>query len=331
LSALDDWIALYRAVYAAEPSEETRRRLGEVAGLAGNDPSDLPAYLGAIARNLAARRALDPTPVPSEQRAFGWLLRELVDAFPGAQLVENGRRDIFIPPGLGLAAAVTRGEDELYEVIPWSEKSTSAPVLPKVMGTFNPTPEQVREWAYRPDLRLASEDEHLALAHAVYLPVLLAYAADPECPKRRQLLAIADGLVASARSGPFDRELIDRARAQASSAGSEELSRWAQDLADLRDYIDGQGPASLDAAVRLGEIALRGRHRAAVTIAHADRGAWWELTALHPSGAPIDRLYVAKDSGALVWSRDPLSPAELAPHTRPKRRDEPLGARVLGR
>jgi hypothetical protein len=125
-------------------------------------------------------------------------------------------------------------------------------------------------------------------------------------------------------NGPYDRALIDLALALVPDAVPDDMRAWARDLAWLRAYLDGEGSVSAEEADRLLEVAFRGRYRPGVQVSRAERGEWWEFTAALPGHAPIDRLYVARPSGALFWSREPLTEAELAPHLSPARRDDPL-------
>jgi hypothetical protein len=252
------------------------------------------------------------------------LLREISPLLPGSEFRDEVGRDVFVLPSLGLAVVVTRGPAETFSILPWSQREDSLPGARLVLGTFDPTFDQVRLWAYSPDMRLTTQDEEFAVSHPRYLPLLIELAADPACPKRRYLLSIADGLVAAVGRGGFDRELIARARVLAASTSAPELVDWSRGLAYLAGYLDSHGSVSLEAAREVMRIIFTGRYRPGVIVRESSVDYWWEFTASYPEGGEIDRLYVSQSSGALVWSKRPLSVVDLAPHGNPPKRDDPL-------
>lgn len=62
--------------------------------------------------------------------------------------------------------------------------------MDKVLDKFNPTVEEVKEWAYDDDLYFIEQDEDLVLHSAKYIAALLELASDPNCPKHDYCLSI---------------------------------------------------------------------------------------------------------------------------------------------
>jgi hypothetical protein len=261
--------------------------------------------------------------VPERDRGYSWILRELLPVFPGSEFHDEGAEDVFALAALGVAAVMSRGASETHSIVPWPLRPSAAGG-PVVLGTFSPSFDQVRQWAYAPDMRLTAQDEVAAVSSPVYLPVLLELASDPKCPKRQYLLGIVDGYVASARNGVYDRKLLAEIRDLAARSSAADIRAWASDLGYLADYLDGHGPVSEGTACEIARITMLGRYRPNLELNESRAGDWWEFTAKCPDPGPVDRLYVHSGTGALRWSRDARTEGNLAGFANPARRDDPL-------
>jgi hypothetical protein len=327
MSVVDDFSALYTAI-SGQPADDAIVQIIKAACQLAGSEQDFPRYLRTIARDLLARHTREPTEIPEHERGFSWLLRELSRALPGSELRNEVEGDIFVVPSLQLAAVITRGGAETYAIVPWPEQAASSAEEPIILGTFDPTFEQVREWAYSPNMRLTAQDEVVALSQPHLLPLLIELAADPACPKRAYILAIADRYLTGAGAA-YDRDLLEQARIQAARTTAPELQDWARDLAYLAEYLDGQGPVTLAAARELARITMLGRNHPGIALREESVADWWRFTSyFQDDNTLISSLYINQASGALVWSRDALTAADLSPHAQPAKRDDPLALRL---
>ncbi len=323
---IEDFSLLYSAITHRQPDDLFVERVRAMSHDASRAPDDFPRFIRDIARDLAAGRIRGPIEISDRDRGYSWLLADLAAALPGTVLHDEAERDVFAVPSLHLAATITRGRTpDTYSIVAWPEPSVASDRV-VVLDTFNPTAEQVRAWAYAPHMRLTAQDEHLVVSHVACVPLLIELASDPLCAKRTYLLAIVDDFVASP-SGPYDRELLARARTLASRATVPDLQQWAADLGYLAEYSDGRGPIGEDAARRVAGITMVGRRRPNVALEESAVEGWriWTATIL---GQSLDRLHLSLAGGALVWSRRPLTVVDLAPHANPEKRDDPLRVRI---
>jgi hypothetical protein len=325
MSVLNDFSALHTAITGKPASNDVVQIIQAACELAGSGDEEFPQYLRTVAQDLVARRTHPPTEIPEQERGFSWLFRELSPALPGSELRNESKDDVFVLPSLQLAVVITRGTVETYSVVPWSEKTPSSPNELVVLNAFDPTFDQVREWAYSPNMRLTAQDEEAIVSHINYIPLLIELAADPQCPKRTYLLAIVDGYVVGIQRNGYDRQLLKQCQLQAAQTTAPDLQTWAQDLAYLAEYLDGQDSVTLETAREITRIVLTGRYRPSLVVKELALTDWWQFTTSFPdNGYEIDKLYICQISGALVWSRDTLTHADLVPYTNPIKRDDPL-------
>jgi len=328
MSPSDELADLFTTLTGAPPGARTRAAFADLCVLAGREDEAFPPYLRAMVQALRARQPHRPRLVPERDRGYSWLLRELQPALPDSEFIAAGHREYLVLHRIALAGVVDVRDPETYAVVPWpepSEPSEASVPTARVLGTFDPTDEQIRHWAYAPDLRLTDQDEHAALSQPRLLPLLITLAADPRCPKRDYLIAIVDEYVSAAQRGRYDRRLLEQVRAQAAAAGPADLRAWAIDLAYLLDYLDGQGPVCLAAAREIARLTMSGRYRPGIALHEGQVGDWWAFTAAFTAdGWEIDHLYINPATGALRWSGKRQSADELAAYTHPVSRDDAL-------
>jgi hypothetical protein len=299
---------LHRAIAGDDPGFAPA--LAAARDASGVPDDEVPAYLPRAIATLAERTS-PPEPIagPSE-RGFAWLLADFAPLLPSAQLIDDGARDGLAVPALGRALVIHRGDDERWEVIAWPPAPAAG--RRRVLGTFDPSPEQVRAWAHDPDLAFTDQDEALAVTHPAHLEALVGFAADPGCPKRAYILSILDAIVALPR--PDGLALMARARVLARATGDPALAAWAGDLDRVLAYAGGRGPVSHHDARAIAGILLVGRRRPALVLDESTADGWWQFRARFPDGRALDAIYVHAASGNVVWARDALALSELAPH-----------------
>lgn len=321
----DVLVDLFVTLVGEPPGAETLAAFGDLRRLSGRDDEDLPRYAIAMLTALSARRPHGPQLVPERERGYSWLLRTLPEFLPDTEFITIGRREYLVLHRLALAGVVDLESLETYSVIVWPIPPAPA-VL--VLDTFDPTDEQVRQWAYAPELRLTPQDEHAAIGQPRLLPLLITLADDLECPKRDYLVAICDEYVSAAQRGTYDRALLGRIRSQAATCGAADLRAWADDLSYLLEYLDAQGPVTSAAAREIARLTLRGRYRPGISVHESTLGVWWAFTASFTSdGHEIDHLYVHPGTGALRWSGRRLSLDELSARGHSVVRDEGIRVR----
>jgi hypothetical protein len=305
---LDDALAtLHRAITGDDRGFV--RALAAVRERTGVSDAEVPAYLPRAVATLAVRTC-PPEPIPgSGQRGFTWLA-DLAHLFPSAQRLDDGARDGLVVPALGRALVIHRGANERWEVIAWPPSAAS--VRRRVLGTFDPSPDQIREWAYDPGLFFTEQDETLAVTHPNDLEILAGLAADPGCPKRDYILSILDAIVALPRPGGV--ALMARAGELARATGDGPLAAWADELDRVVGYARQRGPVNLGEARAIARILMIGRRRPTLVLDDASLdGGWWQFRARPPEGRPLDALYVHGASGNVVWARDVLTYSDLLP------------------
>jgi hypothetical protein len=297
---------LHHAIAGDDPA--FARALAAARERAGVPDGEVPGYLPrAIATLAVGTSAPEPIPDPA-QRGFAWLLADVVELVPSAQLIDDDMRDGLAVPALGRALVIHRG-DERWEVIAWPPAPANRR---RVLGTFDPSPDQVRAWAYDPDLAFADQDEALAVTHPNHLAALIGFAADPRCPKRDHILVIVDSIVALPRPGGL--ALITRARDLARPTGDPALVGWADDLDRVLAYAGGRGAVELGDARTIAHILLIGRRRPTLVVDESSLDGWWQFRARFPAGRALDALHVHRASGNLVWAPGALTLDALAPH-----------------
>lgn len=327
---MKEFILLYEAVTGKAEDEDINTVVESMVQLSGRERDQFPAYLLTLARSLAARQILLPAPIPEADRYYGWLLRELLPLLPGCDFKDDEtKRELFICTPLGMAAVINQS-DETYAVIPWPEEAKAEDVKPRILGSFDPTAEEIRQWAYDPDLLMYAQDEEAILSHRNNIPLFLELASDPNCPKRKLIIAIADDYVANARGGPYDRELMTETILVAAASTQEDLKQWSRDLQFLLDYLNSHGPVDMETASTLARLIIAGRFRPAIEIREETLGQWWQFSAwdLYLTQKVIDFLYICRDSGALIWSHNLLTKEKLNPYALPEQRDQYLSIRL---
>lgn len=297
----------------------------ELASIGMSADTYVPSYFFDALRHLTARRATPWVALPPHELGEGWALAKLVSALPTAWDDQTADRDILGVPALGHAIVVERaGDVERYAVAPLhaSGRVLDPPPRtgPSILGTLVPTDDQLRRWAYDPDLYLHTQDEEDAL-DAAPAPLLIQLARDPACPKRGRARAalLGQGLRAILRDGATALPRIADVAQQLRASGDPQLHGDAAAITTLHDYLVGAGPVDLDTARTIARLVLAGVHDADVTA--DERAGWWALAT-----PGRERLYIHAATGALAYRRsDTLDEAGLAALGAPASRTALLG------
>jgi hypothetical protein len=146
--------------------------------------------------------------LPGFESGVGWALRDVAALIPGAWYDEPapGRTVLGVPDKRRALIVESTGANDRYAVVTLhaSGRPDEPPVRtePTILGTLVPTDDQVRRWAYDPDLRFATQDEEVALSGA-RPAVLIELARDAACPKRHAALGgLIDQVERAARREP---------------------------------------------------------------------------------------------------------------------------------
>jgi hypothetical protein len=330
MSTLKSFCDLYQEITGFPPDNRTINSFQYLFDLAGQIDRDLPSYLCNIIKTLAEKKPLQLTNVPEDERGFSWLLDDLSQILPESEFCAEPQKNVLILRNLGLTVSVTRNGGERYTIEPWSEKpdSSNNPEEPIVLNEFDPTSEQIREWAYSLNIQLTQQDEVLAFCQPVFFPLLIELVDDTNCPKRDYILSAVHSYVASARGGVYDRKLLKELQAQAAQAKTLDLRAWGKDLEYVLNYIDGEGPVSLEDARRFSEIAMLSRNPD-LYLREEGVGSWWRFVTRSKSfNFESASLYICQFSGAVLHSKKVLEIEDLSPHENPEKRDDPLSLKL---
>lgn len=324
----EEFARLYETVTGSTADDALNTAVESMIQLSGRGPDRFPAYLSILADSLARRQILAPAPIQKEDRGYAWLLRELLPLLPGCDFNDDEpKRELFICEPLERAAVVDRGK-ETYAVVPWPD-ATADDAKERIIGSFDPTEEEIRRWAYDPDLLMYVQDEEAILSRRANIPLFIELASDPKCPKRGLIIAIADDYVSNARGGSYDRELLEETIRLAGAETREDINSWSRDLQFLLAYLNGHGPIEIDTARTVCRLIMEGRFRPAVEIREETLGRWWQFSTWNPhTNGATDFLYICRDSGALIWSREPVTESDIEPYASPRQRDQHLGNRL---
>lgn len=94
---------------------------------------------------------------------------------------------------------------------------------------WNPTPDEVREWAYDPEAEEPCEDWDLALSWARHESALLECVNDDSCPKRDRLLSVLYLIVGNAVRSEFrslPRPVVEGFIARAGNYRHPDIELW---------------------------------------------------------------------------------------------------------
>src|SRR5690349_20986420 len=122
-----------------------------------HDDRQIPAYFFDGIRGILARTLVPWARLPEHEQGLGWILCRLADVVPGTTSEEVGAYDRFAAPALGHGVVVHRRDDaagysEWYavEALDAAGRPVGAPPprpAPTILGTFQPTTDQIRRWA----------------------------------------------------------------------------------------------------------------------------------------------------------------------------------------
>ena len=292
-----------------------------------SDDPHVPSYFFDALRRMIAHGTSPWVVLPPHEVGDGWVLGKLTVAVPGAWHDELPDRDVFGVPALKRAVVVARaGDGERYAVV---ELAASGRPLeppprtgPTILGTLVPTDDQLRRWAYDPDMRLHTQDEELAL-DAAPVPLLIQLARDPACPRRARARGaiLAQGLRQMLIDGESALPHMAEVGRLLKSSGDPGLHADSASVVTLSEYLAGHGPVELETARVIARLLLAGIADLVIEARKLD--GWWELTT--PERGP-EWIYVQAASGALVYRRgQPIDVAELAALGTPRARSSALG------
>jgi hypothetical protein len=299
-----------------------------------HDDRQIPVYFFDGIRGILARTLVPWVRVPEQEQGLGWILCGLADVVPGTTSEEVGAYDRFAAPALGHGMVVHRRRDDAAGYSEWyavealdaSGRPIDAPPprpVPTILGTFQPTTDQIRRWAYDPDLYFASQDEERAIDDLGFLDLLVELASDPHGPKRARLRdvihTIGPGRVLGRRNDA--RAAVAAVAAALRASRDPELRADAAAAEAIVAYLDGQGPASAVDARAIARYLLASPARPSPAFEIAEVADWWQVTARRGETPVIELLYVHQATGALTYRRgSPLAPAELAALPAPTQR-----------
>lgn len=303
------------------------------------DDRQVPGYFVEGLRRVLAGATTGWERLPEAEQGLGWILCRLADVVPGTSSTEVGAFDRFAVPALGRGVVVHRreaadGYSEWYAVEPVDAagQPLAAPARPgpTVLGTFQPSVAQIRQWAYDPDLYFSSQDEESAIDDLGFLDLLVELAADRAGPKRARIRdvihAIGPGRILS--HGDAARAPLAAVATALGASADPELCADGATAAAVGAYLDGHGAVDADAAVAIarGLLASPGRPAPSLDVDTVD--GWWQVTVRRAAPPVVERLYVQQASGALAYRRDtPLAAAVLAALGTPVTRAALLGGR----
>lgn len=105
-----------------------------------------------------------------------------------------------------------------------------------MIDPWNPTPNEIRTWAYAPDAVEPCQDWDLALSWSLHEKVLLETASDEACPNRRYLLRVLYLIVGDAIRTDFhtrQRSIIEGLVARGDEYGHPDIRTWQQRSREL--------------------------------------------------------------------------------------------------
>lgn len=308
---------LHRAIVGEDP--EFAHALAAARERSGVPDEEFPEYLPRAIATLAERTSR-PEVIDHSDRGAAWLLNDFANLFPSAQMIDEEMSSGLAIPALGRVLMIHRGDEERWEVATWPPLS---PSQPRILGTFSPTPDQVREWAYDPSVSFAFQDEDLAITDPIHVDQLISLAADPACPKREAILSILGAIIADycPGGGPLMAHTRDLARATA----DKRLVAWAEDLDHMLAYANGHGPVEQDEARAIARIMLLGVRWPDATLNESSINGWWQFRARFSHGDSVDAIYVHAHTGNLFWARRVLTLSELKPYEVATNRTAALG------
>ncbi|BCJ51832.1 hypothetical protein Asp14428_33070 [Actinoplanes sp. NBRC 14428] len=185
-----------------------------------------------------------------------------------------------------------------------------------------PDDEAFWTWAMDPDAELSDQDEDLLLHALAGLPLLVAAADRPDCPKDSYCCSVLEHYAALIIRRGHDNELAGlRAAATQAAAGVQvHTRRFAAYAERLLGYLTPHGPVTRAMAEQLtGDLlsspsqeqrALERGQPTRLTVQVTANGKQWQCT--HP-GFDSDILYINRRTGMWRLSyRRPLSADELA-------------------
>lgn len=195
-----------------------------------------------------------------------------------------------------------------------------------MVSWVEPTLEHLRAWAYEPDAPdaierhgpLDEQNSDLLLHDWRYVPTLIDFAADPDCPNgvycARILTDYAMHLVGGHHPGEYAR--LREAAAQA--RGRYRIDDWAGHVERMLGYAERHGQVNRAIAEQMAIDLLTGPEWYAswdeetrarnLTVRIADPSTHWVAT-LH-SHYP-EHLYVNRRTGAYKCTRVALTPAQI--------------------
>jgi hypothetical protein len=289
---------------------------------------NIPSYFFDAIRRVVAGDTLPWVSLPPHEQGLGWVLGKLTEVVPGSWLDELPTQDVFGIPSLQRAVVVERNGDDRYAVVelqPSGRPLQPPPrTRPTILGTMTPTEDQLRRWAYDPDLQLASQDVEDIL-EAVPVSLLVELARDPTAPKRDLIRGaiLYNGLMRVRTEGARARPLIDDVAHALRTSGNPALFADGTVVAILARYLDGYGPVSLEDATQIAKILLAGIAEVNIDVQPIE--GWWELAIRERP--PYERLYVHAATGALAFRRNTWLDADgLRKIGTPPTRIDALGA-----
>ena len=186
----------------------------------------------------------------------------------------------------------------------WAKAAKGSPMDTINLNDWNPSPANLRRWAYDERAYLEGCEESLVLHQSKYLSILIPIAADIQCPKAGYILEAIDDYLRCKVLSQKDTELeaLKAAIAIADPLKSPELVDWVARLKRQLAYCSGIGPINTTTALKMGKDLLLGLRSWAKIIIVSETEAQIEI-GFSTQHRPLsrERLHIDKTSGQFAY------------------------------
>lgn len=175
-----------------------------------------------------------------------------------------------------------------------------------ILNDWNPSEETLRTWAYSKHVELADQDADLVLHREEYLPLLLEFADDPDCPKSSEILSTLDFylMFLVLRGAASYLKIVEKAVALVEHAKTSSVMEWRQLQERRLLYREGVGPLVREQAMAVALDLLIGTARVAELTFVDENPQTWEIQlSVPPFHRHRERLSIDKATGQFRFSR----------------------------
>ena len=164
----------------------------------------------------------------------------------------------------------------------------------------------LRRWAYDENLLLMEQDEDLILGCRDFLPILIPFADDVDCPKANYILSSLDFyLMFVVLQGVSTQvEAVYDAISLSKNPRTQELAAWAALQQSRLSYLNGIGETNRAMALRMGGDLLNGICRKGeISISFENNTTWEVQLSVPPFYRHKEWLNIDKSSGKFKFNR----------------------------